>query len=595
MRLGNYKVRTKMLALGIMVVGVMAVICLSFLNNMNEVSQSSLDELEQVMNENYDESIKQQVGNAISMLDAVYARCEAGEYTLEEAEKQGADLLRELRYGEDGYFWADTYEGDNIVLLGSATEGTNRMATVDANGYQMVKDIIKTGQEADGGFTDYYFPKEGETEALPKRSYSKAFEPFGWVIGTGNYVDDMDRAVKLHTEEQNAIIREKTTRVFIIAAVLLVIIAAFTLMIGMEIVNALKIALGYNKQLGEGDFTVTLPDTFLSRKDDFGILARAMDQMKNNIKELIGEISEDSGIIKGVTERINEKVSSVNAEMETVSATTEELAAGTEETAASSQEIMAMSQEIEASAKNIAAKSEEGAGKVTEILQRAEKAKADTRAEHETAREMNNRIKGELSQALENVKVVDEITALSDAIMGITAQTNMLALNASIEAARAGEAGKGFAVVADQIRSLAEQSKQAVVNIQSITGAVNEAVADLSSDAKQLLEFVTTDVSRGYNNFEETADAYKDDAGYVDSLVTEFSREAAHLLESITGIKNAIEEVGTASNEGAEGTTDIAQRVSMVVQQTEQMTAAVREANDRVMKLNEEVIRFKVE
>lgn len=595
MRLGNYKVRTKMLALGIMVVGVMAVICLSFLNNMNEVSQSSLDELEQVMNENYDESIKQQVGNAISMLDAVYARCEAGEYTLEEAEKLGADLLRELRYGEDGYFWADTYEGDNIVLLGSATEGTNRMATVDANGYQMVKDIIKAGQEADGGFTDYYFPKEGETEALPKRSYSKAFEPFGWVIGTGNYVDDMDRAVKLHTEEQNAIIREKTTRVFIIAAVLLVIIAAFTLMIGMEIVNALKIALGYNKQLGEGDFTVTLPDTFLSRKDDFGILARAMDQMKNNIKELIGEISEDSGIIKDVTERINEKVSSVNAEMETVSATTEELAAGTEETAASSQEIMAMSQEIEASAKNIAAKSEEGAGKVTEILQRAEKAKADTRAEHETAREMNNRIKGELNQALENVKVVDEITALSDAIMGITAQTNMLALNASIEAARAGEAGKGFAVVADQIRSLAEQSKQAVVNIQSITGAVNEAVADLSSDAKQLLEFVTTDVSRGYNNFEETADAYKDDAGYVDSLVTEFSREAAHLLESITGIKNAIEEVGTASNEGAEGTTDIAQRVSMVVQQTEQMTAAVREANDRVMKLNEEVIRFKVE
>ena len=71
-----------------------------------------------------------------------------------------------------------------MVLLGSATEGTNRMETKDADGYQMVKEIIRVGQEPDGGYTDYVFPKEGETESSPKRSYSRAFEPFGWVVGT---------------------------------------------------------------------------------------------------------------------------------------------------------------------------------------------------------------------------------------------------------------------------------------------------------------------------------------------------------------------------------------------------------------------------
>lgn len=153
------------------------------------------DMLEESIRAEYDQNIKEQVENAISMLDAVYAKYESGEYTLAEAKEMGADLLRGLRYGDSGYFWADTYEGDNVVLLGGSTEGTNRLATTDAEGFEMVREIIRIGMEPEGGFTDYVFPKEGETEPSPKRSYSKAFEPFGWVVGTGNYVDYIDTSV----------------------------------------------------------------------------------------------------------------------------------------------------------------------------------------------------------------------------------------------------------------------------------------------------------------------------------------------------------------------------------------------------------------
>ena len=200
MGMKNVSVRWKMIILalitliGTLAIGVLAV------NRMLVMEEGSESVLRTSIEDDYDENIKNQVDNAISMLDAVYAGYENGDYSYEEAETRGADLLRELRYGDGGYFWADTYDGDNVVLLGSETEGTNRMETKDAEGYQMVKEIIRVGQEPDGGYTDYVFPKEGETESSPKRSYSRAFEPFGWVVGTGNYIDYIDETVAKETQ-----------------------------------------------------------------------------------------------------------------------------------------------------------------------------------------------------------------------------------------------------------------------------------------------------------------------------------------------------------------------------------------------------------
>ena len=143
----------------ITLIGTLAIGILS-VNRILIMERGSESVLRASIEEDYDENIKNQVDNAISMLDAVYVGYENGDYSYEEAETRGADLLRELRYGNGGYFWADTYDGENVVLLGSATEGTKRMETKDADGYQMVKEIIRVGQESDGGYTDYVFPKD---------------------------------------------------------------------------------------------------------------------------------------------------------------------------------------------------------------------------------------------------------------------------------------------------------------------------------------------------------------------------------------------------------------------------------------------------
>jgi methyl-accepting chemotaxis protein len=133
-----------------------------------------------------DQLIKSEVETAHSMLHAIFKKYQEGEMGLDEAKKLGADLLRELRYGTDGYFWADTTEGVNVVLYGRKdVEGKNRLEAKDKNGVFYIKAFIAKGKT--GGYVEYLFPKREETDPQPKRSYVLLFEPFGWIIGTGYY------------------------------------------------------------------------------------------------------------------------------------------------------------------------------------------------------------------------------------------------------------------------------------------------------------------------------------------------------------------------------------------------------------------------
>jgi methyl-accepting chemotaxis protein len=131
--------------------------------------------------------VKSEVETAVSMLQAIFAKHQQGAMTLEQAKTLGADLLRELKYGADGYFWADTTEGVNVVLYGRPdVEGRNRLQDQDQKGTFYVKEFLAKGK-AGGGYVEYWFPKKGESAAQPKRSYVLSFEPFGWVVGSGYY------------------------------------------------------------------------------------------------------------------------------------------------------------------------------------------------------------------------------------------------------------------------------------------------------------------------------------------------------------------------------------------------------------------------
>ena len=590
--MNNVKVQTKLIIVMLATIVALVLCAVISSESMKQLESKALETLEADERASYDEQIKQQVDNVISLCQTIYDQYQAGVYTEEEAKKLAADEIRQLRYGDAGYFWVDQYDGTNVVLLGNDTEGTNRMETKDANGYQMVKEIIRVGQEADGGYTDYVFPKEGETEPSPKRSYSKAFEPFGWVIGTGNYTDYIDDQVASIEKDFSSYVTGRMTLFIISTLIEGIIVVLLLIMIIISIIRPLKKCISSIGVMEQGDFSQAMGTALLKRRDDFGKLAASLESMRNEMSGLIGEVKSQATEITRMVQEIDDNIQALDEEIENVSATTEELAAGMEETAASSEEINAMSHEIESAAKSIATRSQDGATEADDIRDRAVGIKKTTTENDERTKAIHAEINEGLTKALEDIKVVDQIGVLAESIMEITGQTNLLALNASIEAARAGEAGKGFAVVADEIRVLAEQSKAAVVHIQDVTKNVVESVTNLADGAKKLLEFVGTDVVDSFAGFSDMADSYSNDAGSIDALVTDFSASSEQLLASINGVMDAIGEVSKAATEGATGTNDIAEKTGVVVEKAAEIKEKAEAAHHAADKLQQNVEHF---
>ena len=591
----NLKVRTKLNLILTLVILLVVLASVVSINNMNQVKDKALETIDASSRQSYDDSIKQQVGVVISLLSEINDEYKAGAYTLDEAKKIAADEVRQMRYGDAGYFWIDQSDGTNVVLLGSDTEGTNRMETQDADGYQMVKEIIRVAVEDGGGYTDYVFPKEGETEPSPKRSYSEYFEPFDWVVGTGNYTDYIDTAIAAQDEEFSGYAVKKAATMIVACVVMLIIVAILIAMISRDITKSLKKIKEQFDIIAGGNFARKMQKPMLKRKDDFGQLANELEKMRESVRSLLAQVKIEAANIDTVVESIDSHVFNLNGEIEDVSATTEQLAASTQETAASAEQINGMTQQIEEAAREIAIRAQDGATEAEEIHQRATQTKDETVANRMKVKQMLSEIRQGLEKALEDAKVVEQIGVLADSILAITGQTNLLALNASIEAARAGEAGKGFAVVAEEIRVLAEQSKDAVANIQAVTENVNHAVRNLTSDSNRLLDFVDTDIVESFNNFEKMADDYNLDAAKINDLVSDFSATSEELVASITNITQAIDGISSASNDSAAGTTNIAQKTVSIASGSAEVMKGAKDAESSAEELRKNVNNFIIE
>jgi methyl-accepting chemotaxis protein len=338
---------------------------------------------------------------------------------------------------------------------------------------------------------------------------------------------------------------------------------------------------------------VEVDPKLLGRKDEIGVIANGIQDMKEALKHLVLSIKNESDNIENKVADAMNNMQILNSNFESVSATTEELAAGMEETAAMSHAMTVTSQEIEKAVHSIAERSQEGAVAAREISVRAEQTQMNVNIAQKKAFEVFVNTREQLEKAIEASQVVDQIHLLSEAIMQITDQTNLLALNAAIEAARAGEAGKGFAVVADEIRKLAEQSKITVMKIQEVTVKVTTSVENLSSSSNNLLVFMNTEVNDDYRTMLEVADRYRGDASFVDQLVTEFSATSEELLASIENILEAIDGVANSANESAEGTTDIACRVVEVNLKSSEVMEEVIKSKESAERLKSEIIKFK--
>ncbi len=382
--------------------------------------------------------------------------------------------------------------------------------------------------------------------------------------------------------------------ILLLGAALLILGSIYANVIGASTVRPLKRLMNDIQVISSGDFTVPVFGKYLVRKDEIGGISKSVENMRQSVKDIILSILKETNSIEGAIENTVGEVDRLHSDIEDVSTTTQQLAAGMEETAAGAEEMNATSHEISDAIEDVADKAGNGMLAANEIKLRAENLRANAEESRKSAHTVYNKTNASLTQSIEKAKSIEQIQQLTDAILAISTQTNLLALNAAIEAARAGESGKGFAVVADEIRKLAEDSKNAVSQIQNVVKEVTESVESMVNDSYDILKFVDGQVIEDYNTLVKTGEQYSTDADYVNGLMEGFTTTSNHLHISIENMLKAIEEITAAANEGASGATNIAERSGSIIEKANDVVTFAKQTSQSSHDLNSKVSQFKV-
>lgn len=380
----------------------------------------------------------------------------------------------------------------------------------------------------------------------------------------------------------------------VIVVICLVIAGVVITMISLSIIRPLGEMVSLIEGYGNADFSKPVPEELVKRKDEIGVLGQSMSRMQGVIREIFESIITETDSVTGNLTASNEHLTELSDRINIVNDLTADRAAEMEETAASTEIINQNALTIKESVDEIGRQTEKGIEVVEGINSRATKIKGEAKVSQENVTALSIDLRDKLNAAVEQSKAVNKITELSDAILDIASETNLLSLNASIEAARAGEVGRGFAVVAEQIGKLAVDSQQTVEQIQDVTKQVIDAVNNLAANSTKTIQFIDENVLKDYQVLVDLGQQYYDDAEVIRELVESINDSAEALTETVGTMSTSIGEISMANSEGADGITNISQNTSDIQNMSADVTRIMGDVEDSTEKLKRSVGRLTV-
>lgn len=385
--------------------------------------------------------------------------------------------------------------------------------------------------------------------------------------------------------------RNIITLITLIGIILGILIARF---LARNIAVPINAATLHAERVGQGDLSEDVPQEFMTRKDEVGILTRVLDNMTRVLREMTGDIAKQSDYLSNSGVALSSNSQEIASTMEEVSVSTEQIATAMQEVSAATEEINASAEEIGASLTIMAHESEEGNNQANEIKERAMNIQANAEKGRQQTSYIYQDKQERLLQAIKEAEVVEEISTLAETIAGIAEQTNLLALNAAIEAARAGEQGKGFAVVAEEVRKLAEDSSSTVGNIQSTTIQVQEAIKNLVDNSNELLKFINEQVLGDYGVLVDMSGQYSEDAAMFAVLTDKSKTTSQQIQLAVEEMTRAVESVAATMAESAASAQEVAQGADRTNRAVGEIADTIAALTANAQELTGLATRFKV-
>ena len=559
-------------------------------NNDSQVESYKTEMLADVQAE-----LKHEVETVYSLIEQIYNQQVAGELTEEEAKLAAANYVRELRYDDgDGYFWIDTSNGDNVVLLGRDTEGTNRYNSVDPNGVYYIQEILNAGLQDGGGYAYFSFAKPNETEPLPKMSYSLYFEPYDWVIGTGVWIDSIDEKEAAYVETSTHALYRSLNGSVVIVILLVIILTVVALYYGSKIANPLIKVSKQLDNMASGNFCNSDETENLWKlkktNNEIGQMTESLEKLHVNIRELMKKIGDTTSYVAAAAEELSASASQ--------SADASELVANScTSIAGSCQTQIRAVADTSSETKGFISNMEEFS---SAINRSGEMINQTNNAASQGGVDINNAMNqmDVIRQSVEDTSsVIDQlgeqlqtINTFADTISSIASQTNLLSLNASIEAARAGEAGKGFAVVAQEINQLAEQSDTAS---KQISDRISE-ILEKANSAVEAMKIGLSNVQDGSEVVQNAGNTFND----IVEMVHEISEESSRMQQIVGKLSTGTSTIADDIDKIEDMSSNVAEETESVSAASQQQTATSHEiavASDKLAETAQELQSFVVQ